>query len=79
MGRARYEIVVAGNLAKFTQNDDLGRFLASTSNRVLVEASRLDRVLGIGLDASDERAGSPARWRGLNLLGFALMEVRERL
>jgi ribA/ribD-fused uncharacterized protein len=76
---ARYEIVVAGNLAKFTQNDDLGRFLASTSNRVLVEASRLDRVWGIGLDASDERAGSPARWRGLNLLGFALMEVRERL
>lgn len=76
---ARYEIVVAGNLAKFTQNDDLGRFLASTGDMVLVEASPLDRVWGIGLDASDERAASPARWRGSNLLGFALMEVRERL
>jgi ribA/ribD-fused uncharacterized protein len=76
---ARYEIVVAGNLAKFTQNDDVRRFLTSTGRRVLVEASPLDRVWGIGLDEGDERAASPSRWRGSNLLGFALMEVRERL
>jgi len=76
---ARYEIVVAGNLAKFSQHEDLGRYLASTGDRVLVEASPLDRVWGIGLAEDDERARAPSRWRGRNLLGFALMEVRDRL
>ncbi|SEQ87616.1 hypothetical protein SAMN05216481_11865 [Streptomyces radiopugnans] len=46
---------------------------------MLVEASPLDRIWGIGLAADDERASDPARWRGLNLLGFALMAARERL
>ena len=46
---------------------------------VNVEASPLDRIWGIGLAADDERALDPARWRGLNLLGFALMEARDRL
>lgn len=78
-GAARYDIVVAGNEAKFAQNDDLRRFLASTGSRVLVEASPFDRVWGIGLSEDDERATAPSRWRGRNLLGFALMEVRERL
>jgi predicted NAD-dependent protein-ADP-ribosyltransferase YbiA (DUF1768 family) len=36
-------------------------------------------VWGIGLAASDEHAEQPARWRGLNLLGFALMEARRQL
>ena len=53
--------------------------LGGTGSRVLVEASPRDRVWGIGLAADDERAGSPERWQGLNLLGFALMEVRHRL
>jgi len=76
---ARYRIVVAGNAAKFSQHDDLRRYLLSTGNRVLVEASPLDRVWGIGLAAADDRATSPSRWRGMNLLGFALMEVRDHI
>ena len=75
----RYDIVVAGNLAKFTQNDELRRYLVSTGRRVLVEASPVDRVWGIGLAADDEAAAAPSRWRGRNLLGFALMDVRDRL
>lgn len=75
---ARYQIVVAGNLAKFSQHEDLGRFLTS-GDRVLVEASPLDRIWGIGLAEDDKRAMSPSRWPGLNLLGFALMEVRDQL
>lgn len=46
---------------------------------MLVEASPLDRVWGIGLRADDPRAGDPAQWRGLNLLGFALGAVRNVL
>jgi predicted NAD-dependent protein-ADP-ribosyltransferase YbiA (DUF1768 family) len=46
---------------------------------VLVEASPRDRVWGIGISAGHEHATDPARWRGLNLLGFALMEARAGL
>ncbi|MFD2470960.1 NADAR family protein [Amycolatopsis silviterrae] len=72
----RSEIVLAGSLAKFGQHPDLLRFLLSTGKRVLVEASPLDRVWGIGLAADDPDAENPERWRGLNLLGFALTRAR---
>ncbi|WP_430502919.1 NADAR family protein [Micromonospora trifolii] len=73
----RFAIVVAGNLAKFDQHPALRAFLLATGPRVLVEASPLDRIWGIGLDRDDPAAGEPGCWRGLNLLGFALMQVRE--
>jgi ribA/ribD-fused uncharacterized protein len=75
----RFDVVVAGNMAKFGQHHQLREFLIGTGSRVLVEASPQDRVWGIGLAAGDEQAGSPENWPGLNLLGFALMEVRRRL
>jgi ribA/ribD-fused uncharacterized protein len=75
----RYEIVVEGNAAKFAQDPDLCRYLAGTGERVLVEASPVDRVWGIGLAADDRRAEKPRAWRGLNLLGFALADVRGQL
>jgi ribA/ribD-fused uncharacterized protein len=75
----RRELVVAGNVAKFGQDPALRAYLLGTGSRVLVEASPADRVWGIGLAADDERAADPASWRGLNLLGFALMEARARL
>ncbi|WP_189218819.1 MULTISPECIES: NADAR family protein [Streptomyces] len=77
--RERFRIVVEGSVHKFTAHPDLRDFLLGTGDRVLVEASPLDRVWGIGLAADDERASDPGRWRGPNLLGFALMEARERL
>ncbi|WP_068928753.1 NADAR family protein [Planobispora rosea] len=76
---ARSRIVVRGNLAKFGQHAALEEFLLGTGERVLVEASPVDRVWGIGLAADDERARRPELWQGLNLLGFALMEVRQVL
>jgi ribA/ribD-fused uncharacterized protein len=75
----RFGIVVRGNLAKFGQHPPLREFLLETRSRVLVEASPVDRIWGIGLAADDARAENPEQWRGLNLLGFALMEVRARL
>ena len=77
--RHRWELVVEGNAAKFGQDAALRAYLLATGARVLVEASPVDRVWGIGLAADDERAADPARWQGLNLLGFALMEARARL
>jgi len=75
----RFDVVVTGNLAKFSQHPELRDFLLTTGGRVLVEASPLDQIWGIGLAADHEHATSPEHWRGLNLLGFALMEVRHQL
>lgn len=76
---ARFDIVVRGNVAKFGQHPALREFLLGTSSRVLVEASPIDAIWGIGLAADHADAAHPAQWRGLNLLGFALMAVREQL
>jgi ribA/ribD-fused uncharacterized protein len=76
---ACFELVVRGNVHKFGQDPALLAFLAGTAARVLVEASPRDRIWGIGLGAGNERAADPRQWRGGNLLGFALMEARDRL
>jgi ribA/ribD-fused uncharacterized protein len=70
-------IVINGNVAKFSQNPDLQAFLLATSNKIIVEASPLDQIWGIGLDPDNPLATQPEKWRGQNLLGFALMEVRD--
>ena len=75
----RFDAVVEGNRAKFAQAGRLRGFLLGTGAAVLVEASPVDAVWGIGLAADDPRAGDPRQWQGLNLLGFALMVVRDRL
>ena len=72
-------IVIEGNYAKFSQNPALKNFLLSTGDKILAEASPLDKVWGIGLDESDDRVLDPAQWQGENHLGFALMRVREML
>lgn len=77
--RHRWELVVEGSLAKFGQDAALREYLLGTGSRVLVEASPVDRIWGIGLAADDERSADPEQWRGMNLLGFALMEARTRL
>lgn len=75
----RFSIVVEANIAKFSQNYELKEFILGTGERVLVEASPVDKIWGIGLAADDEKASNPNLWKGENLLGFALMEVRLQL
>jgi ribA/ribD-fused uncharacterized protein len=75
----RTEIVVKGNLQKFKQCPNLKQFLIDTKNKVLVEASPFDKIWGIGLAEDNEKIKNPKCWKGLNLLGFALMEVRDIL
>ncbi|EML1934832.1 NADAR family protein [Providencia stuartii] len=75
----RFNIVIAANLAKFSQNEALQQFLLNTNERVLVEASPVDKIWGIGLAEDHENIDNPLTWKGLNLLGFALMEVRNQL
>ena len=74
-----FDCVVQGNLAKFSQNPRLGAWLRSSVPSVLVEASPEDAIWGIGLHRDDPRAQDPRQWEGKNLLGFALMVVRDEL
>lgn len=75
----RFEIVKQGNFHKFSQNPDLKEFLINTKERILVEASPVDSIWGIGMATDHKDNNNPEKWRGLNLLGFALMEVRDEL
>ncbi|MCU7617511.1 NADAR family protein [Chryseobacterium sp. PBS4-4] len=75
----KYEIVKEGNCLKFSQNDKLKEFLLSTNTKTLVEASPYDTIWGIGMLETYPKAVNPSLWNGENLLGFALMEVRDLL
>ncbi len=74
-----FEIVTQGSFAKFSQNPPLLQFLQNTGNQILVEASPPDTIWGIGLGQDNPKSQDPNLWRGLNLLGFALMVAREQL
>lgn len=76
---ASFELVTRGNVAKFGQDGALRKHLLCSAPSVLVEASPLDTIWGIGLGASNPDARDPRTWRGRNLLGFALMRARDIL
>ena len=75
----KLEIVVEGNKAKFGQNPDLKDFLFGTGDAILVEASPYDKIWGIGMDREAALNSRIEDWNGENLLGCALMEVRDWL
>jgi ribA/ribD-fused uncharacterized protein len=74
-----YQIVVEGNMHKFSQNEPMKNFLLTTGNKIIVEASPQDNIWGIGLGQDRKEAMHPDTWRGTNWLGFALMEARDKL
>ena len=75
----KYDIVKQANLLKFSQNQEFRDFLLSTEDKIIVEASPYDKIWGIGMLESDKNILNPLLWNGENLLGFALMEVRDLL
>ena len=79
-------IVYQGNLLKFSSNEELKTRLLNTGNKVLIETSPFDSVYGIGLDYYGCSLNKQQfdllnvnNWKGSNLLGFALMQVRDEL
>lgn len=71
--------VYEGLAAKFTQNEELKQMLLSTGDAVLAECAVKDRVWGIGLSMTDPERFDMSKWKGQNLLGYALVKVREKL
>lgn len=49
------------------------------NNKEFVEASPFDIIWGIGIAENDDFADEKENWRGLNLLGVCLNEIREEL
>lgn len=77
--KVKYSIVLNGNYFKFTQDEKLMSFLLATGDKILVEASPYDKIWGIGLSEQEKEATQIEKWQGQNLLGFALMEVRDEI
>lgn len=75
----RQIVVFEGLLAKFSQNEDLKKELKATENCILAECAVKDKIWGIGLSMKDPNRLEIDKWNGQNLLGYALMMVRERL
>ena len=75
----RQIIIYEGLLAKFTQNDSIREQLKSTGNAILAECAVRDCIWGIGLSMDNPKRLDISRWRGQNLLGYALMMVRNRV
>ena len=75
----RQIIIYKGLLEKFSRNEDLKKRLLNTGNDILAECAVQDKIWGIGLSMKDVNRWDMEKWRGENLLGFALMLVREEL
>ena len=75
----RQIVVYEGLYAKFSQNEELKRLLQATGRAVLAECAVKDRIWGIGLSMDDPDRLDRRKWKGQNLLGYALMMVREKL
>ena len=74
-----YSILTNGNYQKFIQNHELMRFLLSSEEKIIAQASMNDKIWGIGLDEKHESATNPCLWTGKNFLGFSLIEIRSEL
>jgi ribA/ribD-fused uncharacterized protein len=75
----RLAIVTEATYAKFTQHPAFKARLLATGDKLIAEASPLDGIWGIGMAVSDPLVRVQKQWRGTNLLGVALMNVRERI
>lgn len=75
----RRRLMTLATIAKFSQNRTIANELLATGVKRLANANPKDRIWGIGLSASAPTATDPASWKGINLLGQILEDVRAQL
>ncbi|KAJ4344686.1 uncharacterized protein N0V89_012430 [Didymosphaeria variabile] len=77
-----FHVVTSATWLKFTKSEaakELKPQLLATGKRLLAEASPRDKIWGIGLNVEQAKSRKPSDWTGRNLLGQALMFVRDRV
>jgi len=67
------------NIAKFNQYPELAARLLETKNATLGAYIPDDNLIGIGLSIDNIQAKNPVNWTGQNLLGKALMDIRQKI
>jgi len=73
----RYKTVKFGINLKFEQNKELKDFLLNFHPQTLFcEASHFDRIYGNGLKIDDPAALDISKWKGQNLLGRMISDIR---
>ena len=75
----REKIVHKGVLQKFLQNPELAEKLLETGEQMIAECAVKDKIWGIGLSMGDEERFCVDKWKGKNLLGKILMQVRAEI
>lgn len=76
--KVKYNIMLVTNYHKYNQNKELAEELASPKydGKVFVEASPYDKVWGIGMSMDDDGVDDEVNWKGQNLLGKIITEIR---
>jgi hypothetical protein len=67
------------NIAKYNQYPELAARLLETKNATLGAYIPDDNLIGIGLSIDNIQAKNPVNWTGQNLLGKALMDIRQKI
>ena len=74
----RRQIATKANHLKFSQNEELKAALMATAGTILANANLHDVIWGIGCEEDSPQASDQSQWRGRNLLGTILMEIRDK-
>ena len=69
-------MLLKGLMEKFKQNDGLAAFLLATENTTIAEENPKDLLLGVGIGLEDPRVFQKETWKGRNILGLTLEQVR---
>jgi ribA/ribD-fused uncharacterized protein len=78
-GSIRQDVLRKATLAKFRQHSELRDKLFATGGSILALADTREKRDGIGMALNDVQAANTSVWKGGNLYGKILMEVRSQL
>lgn len=77
--KVREEMMFKACLLKFQSDEKLKQQLLDTENKILVEGTPFDPIWGVMIKWDDDRILDESNWRGQNMLGKVLMNVRKEL
>ena len=77
--KVKVDIMTSAVSAKFFQDADCNECIKLFPTQKFVEGSPTDTIWGVGVHYQDKNIFDETKWRGQNLLGHVLDEVRDRI